>query len=223
MPEDKDLGKIRNLVGVGGWFFIMLSRFLALLVVTVAVGRAAPQSNGGGGTLYLKDADSYVGKAPEIPKVAGGSSSQATPTPALGTNSTNTPGRMLADDPYEETRPHRDFPPAVIHRSTISAGQQIPVPSRYAPPQVIVNNALTVVPATPISFGTVQTGITTSTDGSGNLSVRDTELSGFVNYGNPIRAVVPVYNQQGQQTGTQVITVSSNPIIVPVTTTIEMY
>jgi len=186
----------------------MRSRLLVLLVVTAAVGRAAPQTNGNGGTIYLKDADSYVGKAPEIPKASEASSSRPTPTPAPETNSTQTPRRTSADDPDDETKPHRDFPPAVIHRSTLTVGQQIPVPTRYAPPQVIGNNALMVVPATPTSFGTVQTGITTRADGAGNVSVQDTELSGFVNYGNPIRTVTPVYNQQGQQTGTQVITVS---------------
>jgi hypothetical protein len=214
--------KIRNLRGAGEWFLNMLSRLVVFLVVMTAVSRAAPQTNGRGGTLYLNDADSYVGKAPEIPKTAGGSASRPTPTPTPQTTSAQTPSRTSVEAPDDETTPHRDFPPAVIHRSTLTVGQQNPVPARYAPPQVIGNSALTVVPATPVSFGTIQTGITTSTDGAGNVSVRDTELSGFVNYGNPIRAVAPVYNQQGQQTGTQVMTVSSNPIIVPVTTTIEM-
>ena len=117
---------IRNLRGVGERFLIMRSRLLVLLVVTAAVGRAAPQTNGNGGTIYLKDADSYVGKAPEIPKASEASSSRPTPTPAPETNSTQTPRRTSADDPDDETKPHRDFPPAVIHRSTLTVGQQIP-------------------------------------------------------------------------------------------------
>lgn len=200
----------------------MIFRRVVFLVVMTAVGRTAPQANVRGGTIYLNDADSYVGKAPEIPKTAMESSSRPTPSPTPETKSAQTPRVTSVDDPDDETTPRRDFPPAVIHRSMLTVGQQNPVPTRYAPPQVVGNSVLTVVPATPISFGTVQTGITTSGDGADNVSVQDTELSGFVNYGTPIRAVVPVYNQQGQQTGTQVITVSSNPIIFPVTTTIEM-
>lgn len=191
--------------------------YIVLLIGVTVAGHAAPQTNAGGGTVYLKDADSYVGKAPEIPKTASASSSRTTPKP------TTTPG-IIADDASEDaTRVRRYEPPPVIHRSALRVGQQIPVPSRYAPPQVIGNNPVTVAPATPTSFGTVETGITTSVDSSGNLSTRDTELAGFVNYGTPIRALVPVYNQQGQQTGTAAVTISSNPVIVPVTTTIEMY
>ena len=59
-------------------------------------------------------------------------------------------------------------------------------------------------------------------DAAGNTTFRDTELSGVVNYGSPIQTVVPVLNQQGQPIGSQTITITPNPIIVPVTTTIEI-
>jgi hypothetical protein len=49
--------------------------------------------------------------------------------------------------------------------------------------------------------------------------LRDTEFNGFVNYGSPIRAVVPTQNQRGQPNAVQVIL--PNPVLVPVTTTIE--
>ena len=46
-------------------------------------------------------------------------------------------------------------------------------------------------------------------------SVRITELEGFVNYGNPIQTVVPVYNEKGEVIGTRVISVPNN-ILQPV-------
>lgn len=106
----------------------------------------------------------------------------------------------------------------------MNVGQQIPVPTQYAAPQVVAsqNGGVTVIPATPTTFQTVQTGVSTGTDASGNQTFRDTELSGVVSYGQPIRTVTPVYNKNGQPVGTQVITVSPNPILVPMTQTIKI-
>ena len=190
--------------------------------------RADPSTVNSGGTLYLKDAGDYINTAPILPKIA------ATPTPSpkpTGTSSsspspakTRIPKFQSSADEDDEVKPARDYPPAIIHRSSMTVGQQIPVPTQYLAPQVVgsQNGSVTVVPATPTSFQTVQTGVTTGTDASGNTTVRDTELSGMVNYGQPIRTVAPVYDSQGRRISNQVITVSPNPVLVPVTQTIEI-
>lgn len=106
----------------------------------------------------------------------------------------------------------------------MNAGQQIPLPIQYSAPEVVAsqNGGVTVIPSTPTTFQTVQTGISSVTDTSGNQLFQETQLSGVVNYGQPIRTVTPVYNQNGQPVGTQVITVSPNQILVPVTQTIKI-
>lgn len=199
----------------------MLIVLLSLMMVMASLCRADPPEKKDGGTIYLKDADSYIGKAPLIPKVIPA----PTPTPSPTSTPTSTPTpiaeREFSDD-SDAVKPVRGHPPVIIHRSTLTVGQQIPVPSQYAAPQISQNNGVVVVPATPKSFETIQTGTSVTADGNGNISFQDSQLSGFVNYGSPIRAVVPLRDAQGRQTNSQVITISSNPILVPVTTTIEM-
>ena len=204
----------------------MRIRLLSMLMVMSGVRLAVPPISKEQGTSFLKDADSYIGKAPLIPTVSRDASPKRVkaPTPTRQSSPVNTPMRVPSPESLEDTDAvplQRKYPAAVIHRSTITVGQQIPVPAEYAAPQVIQNGGLTVVPATPTSFMTIQTGTTMSAHSSGDATVRDTELSGFVNYGSPIRTVVPAYNQQGQQTGSQIITVTPNPIVIPVTSTIE--
>ncbi len=180
---------------------------------------AAPETVKIGGTYYLKDAESYLDKAPVVPKI----SSTPAPSPSPSTRPKVTPATTVPEDKPEtdDVASGRVFPAAVIHHSSITAGQQIPVPVQYAAPQVIANQqgGVVVVPATPTSFGVVQTGATMGSDGAGNTMLRDTEFNGFVNYGSPIRAVVPAQNQRGQPNAVQVIL--PNPVLVPVTTTIE--
>ena len=180
---------------------------------------AAPETVKIGGTYYLKDAESYLDKAPVVPKI----SSTPAPSPSPSTRPKVTPATTVPEDKPEtdDVASGRVFPAAVIHHSSITAGQQIPVPVQYAAPQVIANQqgGVVVVPATPTSFGVVQTGATMGSDGAGNTMLRDTEFNGFVNYGSPIRAVVPAQNQRGQPKASQVII--PNPVLVPVTTTIE--
>ncbi len=187
-----------------------------------AIGLADPPTVKSGGTVYLKDAGDYINKAPILPKIPATPS----PSPTATARPTVTPRPALrtAVDEDDEAKPAREYPPAIIHSSSMNVGRQIPVPTQYAAPQVVgsQNGGVTVVPATPTAFQTIQTGVTTGKDASGNTTVRDTELSGVVNYGQPIRTVAPVYNQNGQPVGTQVITVSPNPILVPVTQTIEI-
>jgi len=172
-----------------------------------------------GGTSYLKDAESYLDKAPVMPKLS--STPVPFPSPSPTPKATPAPA-VLEDEPEtDEVASGRVYPAAVIHHSSITVGQQIPVPLQYAAPQVIANQQgeVVVVPATPTSFGIVQTGATMGSDGAGNTVYHDTEFNGFVNYGSPIRAVVPTQNQRGQPNASQVII--PNPVLVPVTTTIE--
>ena len=212
---------------------MIVSRLIPLLALTSIV-RAEPQVIKVGNTSYLKDAESYVGQAPVISKISPTPkpSSMSSPRAPLASPSATPEAKpkptvhassLDATDP-DEVPAGRSYPPAVIHRSSINVGRQIPVPTQYLPPQVIQgqNSGVTVIPATPAAFQTIQTGTTMGSDSSGNTTFRDTELSGVVNYGSPIQTVVPVHNQQGRAMGSQTITITPNPIIVPVTTTIEI-
>jgi hypothetical protein len=197
---------------------MIIARILPLFALT-AVVHADPQMIKVGNTSYLKDAESYVGQAPVIAKVS------PSPKPSPSQTSSPSPNATPLDaTDLDEVPAGRNYPPAVIHRSSLNVGRQIPVPTQYLPPQVIQgqNSGVTAVPATPTAFRTIQTGATMASDGSGNTTFRDTELSGGVNYGSPIQTVVPVQDQQGRPIGSQTITVTPNPIIVPVTTTIEI-
>ena len=192
-------------------------KLLLLLSLSTCVADTGALNNGG--TIFLKDAESYVGQAPLLPTASPTSTPHPKPTP----NSTPTPA---ITEPQEEDNIvlEKSYPPAIIHRSTLTVGQQIPVPTQYSPPQIVQaqNTTATVVPATPTSFGVIQTGIMAGTDGAGNTVFSDTQLNGFVNYGSPIRTFVPVANQAGQPMATKIITVSPNRILLPVTTTIQL-
>ena len=198
---------------------------ILLLLALPALAHADPQVIQVGNTSYLKDAESYEGKSPVIAKISPTPKPGPikTPSPNATPEAKPRPATALDSTDLDEIPAGRSYPPAVIHRSSMNVGRQIPIPTQYLPPQVIQgqNSGVTVVPATPTTFQTIQTGTTMGNDGAGNTTFRDTELSGFVNYGSPVRTIVPVRNQQGQPIGSQIITVSPNPIIVPVTTTIE--
>ena len=212
------------------WILFQKVRILLLMSVSQfgLIGfcalKANPPTVKSGGTLYLKDAGDYINTVPILPKFTATVTPTPTATPAPRPTATPQPALKTAVDDDDDTRLVRDYPRAIIHRSSMTVGSQIPVPTQYAAPQVVgsLNGGVTVVPATPTTFQTIQTGVTMGTDASGATTVSDTELSGVVNYGQAIRTVVPVFNSQGQRIGSQVITVSSNPIIVPVTTTIQI-
>ncbi|MCX6973807.1 MAG: hypothetical protein NTZ94_05785 [Verrucomicrobia bacterium] len=111
-------------------------------------------------------------------------------------------------------------PPAKIHSSKMFVGQEISSPSGYTPARVLSNPTghSVVVPASPNSFQTRQLGVTIETDNTSKFE--NTELKGFVNYGNPIQTLVPVKNEKGETIGTQIIT-TPNPILQPVFQTIK--
>ena len=211
---------------------MIIPRLILILFLSLtAIAHADPQVIKVGTTSYLKDAESYVGQAPVIAKMSP--TPKPSPTQTSSPLPSTTPGvepkptvlpTSLDTNNLDEVPAGRSYPPAVIHRSSMNVGRQIPVPTQYAPPQIIQgqNSGTTVVPATPTTFQTIQTGTTMGSDGAGNTTFRVTELSGVVNYGRPIQTVVPVRNQQGRPVGSQTITVSPNPILVPVTTTIEI-
>ena len=211
---------------------MIITRFILIpLIVLTRIVHADPQVIKAGGTSYLKDAESYVDQAPVIaklspmPKPSPTQASSPSPSAASRVESKPTvPASPVDSTDLDEVQAGRSQPPAVIHRSSMNVGRQIPVPTQYLPPQVIQggNSGVTVVPSTPTAFQTIQTGTTMGSDGSGNTTFRDTEVSGVVNYGSPFRTVVPVSNQEGRPIGSQTITITPNPIIVPVTTTIEI-
>jgi hypothetical protein len=200
------------------------TRFLLLLALTT-LARADPQVIKVGNTSYLKDAGDYINKAPILPKITATPTPSPTAKPRVSATQSATPFALLkgATDEDDEVKPASDYPPAIIHRSSLNVGRQIPVPTQYAAPQIVAsqNGGVTVVPATPTTFQTVQTGVMSGTDAEGRTTVSDTDLSGVVNYGQPIQTIVPVYNQQGQQIGSQTIT-TPNPVLVPVTRTIQI-
>jgi len=97
-------------------------------------------------------------------------------------------------------------------RQEITVAQEVPFPTRYDPPQIIVGRTggVTVVPATPTDFRRRNIGVTSETaarrnpDGSITLDIdtERTELEGFVNYGSAILpsggvGTVPVTGQVG--------------------------
>jgi hypothetical protein len=190
---------------------------LLVLFLVVSVSQADPQVIKVGTTSYLKDAESFIGKAPTLPKI--------TPTPSPSPSPSTSPAAASQKEGFQEDHSSGENNPAVIiHRSTMTIGQQIFVPTQYVAPQVATsqNGEVVVVPSTPTTFRAVQTGMTMRSDGEGNTTAQDTELSGFVNYGQPIRVIVPVQNQQRQPMGGEVIALSPNPVLMPVIRTIEI-
>ncbi|MDF1859659.1 MAG: hypothetical protein P1U87_05555 [Verrucomicrobiales bacterium] len=81
-------------------------------------------------------------------------------------------------------------------RKSITVAQEVPFPTAYAPPQIIVgpNGRYTVIPATPTEFRRRNIGVTSETvstvnpDGSITMDIHTerTEFEGFINYGSAI-------------------------------------
>jgi hypothetical protein len=96
-------------------------------------------------------------------------------------------------------------------------GREVSVPTQYNPPRITpqATGGAIIQPATPRAFETRRTGV--SIDPSG---FEETELEGFIDYGSPIRTVVPVYNEKGELVGTAVQE-HPNPILQPVFRTIR--
>jgi hypothetical protein len=96
-------------------------------------------------------------------------------------------------------------------------GREVSVPTQYNPPRITpqATGGVIIQPSTPRAFETRRTGV--SIDPSG---FEETELEGFIDYGSPIRTVVPVYNEKGEWVGTAVQE-HPNPILQPVFRTIR--
>ncbi len=126
------------------------------------------------------------------------------------------------DEEEEEIRAnHRYLGEPVRGRplqSTLFVGREIAVPTEYTAPRVYTgpDGRQVVQPATPRSFEVRKTGVTIDTRGG----FEQTELEGFIDYGSPIRTVVPVYNEKGEVVGTA-IQEHPNPILQPVFRTIR--
>ncbi len=167
------------------------------------------------GCLQLAHADEET-KSPNHP-VASESKPRPSPTPIQRPSPKPTP-----DEEEEEIRAnHRYLGEPVRGRpiqSTLFVGREIRVPTGYTAPQVYTgpDGRQVVQPATPRSFEVRKTGVTIDSRGG----FEQTELEGFIDYGSPIRTVVPVYNEKGEVVGTAVQE-HPNPILQPVFRTIR--
>jgi hypothetical protein len=143
--------------------------------------------------------------------------SESKPRPSPTPSPKSTP-----DEEEEEIRAnHRYLGEPVRGRplqSTLFVGREIPVPTGYTAPRVYTgpDGRQVVQPATPRSFEVRKTGVTIDSRGG----FEQTELEGFIDYGSPIRTVVPVYNEKGEVVGTAVQE-HPNPILQPVFRTIR--
>ena len=194
---------------------------LAFLLVLVVTSHAKPRNVKEGETQFLENADRYIREGPVAAKP------DATPIPTAKETPLPTP-RFVAPIPDEEeeesgektilghSKKVRASPPAIIHDSKIFVGQEVPYPTDYSAPVIRydANGFPIVTPSQPRSFESRSVGVSMQNTNPGQ-SVRITELEGFVNYGNPIQTVVPVYNEKGEVTGTRVIAVPNN-ILQPV-------
>ena len=156
---------------------------------------------------------------------AGFSSPEApnstTPKPSLGAASPTpkpTP-KPTPDEEEEEIRRNHRFlgDPVRPPVTRMFVGHEISVPTQYNAPRITpqATGGAIIQPATPSAFETRRTGV--SIDPSG---FEETELEGFIDYGSPIRTVVPVYNEKGELVGTAVQE-HPNPILQPVFRTIR--
>jgi hypothetical protein len=156
---------------------------------------------------------------------AGFSSPEApnspTPKPSLGAASPTpkpTP-KPTPDEEEEEIRRNHRFlgDPVRPPVTRMFVGHEISVPTQYNPPRITpqATGGANIQPATPSAFETRRTGV--SIDPSG---FEETELEGFIDYGSPIRTVLPVYNEKGELVGTPVQE-HPNPILQPVFRTIR--
>ncbi len=107
----------------------------------------------------------------------------------------------------ELPRPPRQGP------TRLFVGQEIPVPTEYTAPRILVSRdgSQVIQPSSPTNFEHRRTGV--SIDPTGGI--QNTELEGFINYGTPIRRVSPVYDSQGKLIGTSVEEIP-NPVLQPV-------
>lgn len=188
------------------------------LVATSWPSHAKPGSSKSDETQYLENAERY------ILEDSTAAMSVASPLPVKKPVPTPLPS-PTPDEEDEESgektilghaRKVRPSPPAIVHDSKIFVGQEVPYPTDYSAPSIRtdINGFPVVAPSQPRSFQTRRVGVSMQNTNEGE-SIRVTELEGFVNYGNPISTVVPVYNEKGELIGTRVISVPNN-ILQPV-------
>jgi len=144
----------------------------------------------------------------------------ATPTPTPKTTPTPKP---TPNEEEEEIRANHRFLGEPVRsakpvRTTMFVGREVPVPADYSAPRITSapDGSQVIQPSSPRSFTTRKTGVTLNSGGG----FEQTELEGFVDYGTPIRTVVPVYNDKGELVGTA-IREHPNPILQPVFRTIR--
>jgi len=144
----------------------------------------------------------------------GFSSPEATTSPTPKPTPKPTP----TEEEEEIRRNHRYLgEPAKPPVTRMFVGREVSVPTHYIAPRITpqANGGAVVQPATPTRFETLRTGFSISPSG-----FEQTELEGFIDYGTPIRTVVPVYNEKGELVGTA-IQEHPNPILQPVFRTIR--
>jgi hypothetical protein len=178
---------------------------------TLALGFSAPETSTGEPARET------------IKQNASAGSLQPTPTPTSTPKPTPKPApKPTPDEEEEEIRrnhrflgePARAMSPA---RTRMFIGREVPVPTQYNAPRITqqANGGYVIQPSTPTSFEIRRTGVTIDNGG-----FEQTELEGFINYGSPIRTVVPMYNEKGEIIGTTVQEYP-NPILQPVFRTIR--
>jgi len=148
-----------------------------------------------------------------------------TPKPSLGAasptpkQSPKPSPKPTPDEEEEEIRRNHRFlgEPTKPPVSRMFVGREVSVPTQYNAPRITPqsNGGAIVQPSTPTRFETRRTGV--SIDPAG---FEETELEGFIDYGTPIRTVVPVYNEKGEVVGTA-IQEHPSPILQPVFRTIR--
>ena len=191
----------------------------AIFCTLVSAANAKPRDAKKGETQYLENADRTILEDSMDAKSVASVAPTEKPTPLP------TPLSPAPDEDEEESgektilghsKKVRASPPAVIRNSYFFVGQEVPYPKAYSAPSVRTdaNGSSVFTPSQPRSFESRQVGVSMQDHESGQ-SIRMTELEGFVNYGSPMQTVIPVYNAQGEVTGTRVIALPNN-ILQPV-------
>jgi hypothetical protein len=147
---------------------------------------------------------------------------QPTQESATATSPTPKPTPTADEEEEQEIRRNHQFlgEPAKASapaQTRMFIGREVSVATQYTAPRINpqANGGYVVQPATPTAFETRRTGMTINGEG-----FEETEIEGFIDYGSPIRTVVPVYNEKGEVIGTTVQE-HRNPILQPVFKTIR--
>lgn len=190
------------------------------LVASSWPSHAKPGASKPDETLYLENAERYILEDSSDATSAASPIPVKKPSPLPTPTPSSTPGEE-DEESSEKTilgysKKGRPYPPEIVHDSKIFVGQEVPYPTDYTAPSVRpgINGFPVVAPSQPRSFQTRRVGVSIQSTDAGE-SIRVNELGGFVNYGNPISTVVPVYNEKGEPIGTRVISVPNN-ILQPV-------